>query len=121
MKLIEIATIIVKRGDKTTSELYFITKHAIKDAISKIVLKDIGDTVRCTVITDDYNKKAVPIRILLTEDLYEEHIGKLVNNAQGRELSRWLNEIACANHERLFWLGSTGIETKCEFNRMGSI
>lgn len=109
MKLIDIATLNLKRGTSSTnSELegYFYNKELIRQAIYACALEDPETSLRIFRTPHD---KYIKIGILITEDFYNKHVGRFVKEAQDKEINRWLSEIALRAAPKLIWLGRTGI------------
>ena len=108
MRLMEIAALNVKHetGHKESeTETYFHNKEMIRQGIFASTLEDPMNSLRiCQTAYDKY----IRIIILLTEDYYNRHLGKLVKDAQRKEINRWLLEIAQRTAPKLMWLGRTG-------------
>lgn len=96
MKLIKLATMTIEHGrllnKKSKLSLYSTIKKILIDKISESAFEDVSKFLRCCIIPSE-NKKVLMIQIFLEEPFYNKHLGKLVNDAQRKELNRWLNNI----------------------------
>lgn len=107
MKLVEVANIAVKRDGMLKSDFYkqyFTIKKTLIDKISESAFEDCSNFLRCCTIPSK-SKEIIRIRIFLGEPFYNKHLGKLVKDAQIKELNRWLSNIAIATPQ-LVYLGT---------------
>lgn len=96
MKLIELAKMTIRHGrllnKKSELSLYFSIKKILIDKISESAFEDASSFLNFCILPSE-SKETLIIQILLEEPFYNKHLGKLVSDAERKELNRWLNNI----------------------------